>query len=232
MNFAGSIIPLLTLILMEVILGIDNIIFISILSDKLPEEKRNKLRYWGMGLAMAIRLLLLTVIAWIMKLDNDLFILFGIGFSIKDLILIAGGFFLLYKSTREIFQRTEQQTAPNTPKKMPHTFKELLIQILLLDIIFSIDSIITAVGMVDELWLMYTAIVITVLIMLVASGPISRFINSHPSFKVLALCFLLMIGVALIAEGLNFKIPKGYIYFGMAFSFMVDFIQLKTHKQK
>lgn len=231
MNFAGSIVPLLTLILMEIILGIDNIIFISILSDKLPPKKRDKLRYWGMGLAMIIRMLLLTAVAWIMKLDNDLFILFGIGFSIKDLILITGGFFLLYKSTREIFQRTEKKDDPDVPKKIPQTFKGLLIQILLLDIIFSIDSIITAVGMVDELWQMYTAIIITVVIMLAASGPISRFIHRHPSFKVLALCFLLMIGIALIAEGLNFKIPKGYIYFGMAFSFMVDFIQLKTHKQ-
>ncbi len=223
------IVPLISLILLEVILGIDNIIFISILSDKLPDHQRNKLRYWGLGLAMIMRLILLTVIAWILKLDNTLFTLFEVDFSGKGLILISGGLFLIYKSTKEIYHKTEismEDEAPSVPKKS--SFKRLLSEVIILDIVFSIDSIITAVGMVKELWIMYTAVVITVIIMLFASKPISNFIRKHPSFKVLALCFLMMIGVALIAEGFHVEIPKGYIYFSMAFAFLVDIIQMKT----
>lgn len=225
-------IPLLSLIILEVILGIDNIIFISILADKLPEHLRNKLRYWGIGLAMAMRLLLLGVISWILKLDETLFTVMGKDISGKGLILIAGGLFLVYKSTKEIYHKTEADDANkqlNKPTK--NTFSKILSEVIILDLVFSIDSIITAVGMVQQLWVMYTAVIVTVLIMLVASKPISDFIRIHPSFKILALCFLMMIGVSLLAEGLNFEIPKGYIYFSMAFAFLVDIIQMKTVKK-
>ncbi len=227
-----AIIPLLSLIALEVILGIDNIIFISILADKLPDNQRGKLRFWGIGLAMVMRLGLLAFIAWILKLDQTLFTLFETDFSGKGLILIFGGLFLIYKSTKEIYHKTEvaNEDKPNVPKKS--SFKRLLIEVVILDLVFSVDSIITAVGMVQELWVMYTAVTVTVVIMLFASKPISEFIRKHPSFKVLALCFLMMIGVSLLAEGFRFEIPKGYIYFSMAFAFLVDVIQMKTIKQK
>lgn len=223
-----AIIPLLSLIALEVILGIDNIIFISILADKLPESQRNKLRYWGIGLAMLMRLALLALISWILKLDTTLFSAFEVDFSGKGLILIIGGLFLIYKSTKEIYHKTEiaNNNQPNEIKK--GSFGRLLGEVIVLDLVFSIDSIITAVGMVQELWVMYTAVIVTVIIMLIASKPISSFITKHPSFKILALCFLMMIGVSLIAEGFQFEIPKGYIYFSMAFAFLVDVIQMKT----
>ena len=227
-----AIIPLLSLIALEVILGIDNIIFISILADKLPDNQRSKLRFWGIGLAMVMRLLLLAFIAWILKLDQTLFTLFDKDFSGKGLILIFGGLFLIYKSTKEIYHKTEiaNEDVPIIPKN--NSFKRLLFEVIILDLVFSIDSIITAVGMVQELWVMYTAVIVTVVIMLFASKPISEFIRKHPSFKILALCFLMMIGVSLIAEGFHFEIPKGYIYFSMAFAFLVDIIQMKTIKHK
>ena len=226
-----AIIPLISLISLEVILGIDNVIFISILSDKLPDNQRNKLRYWGLGLAMFMRLILLTLISWILKLDQELFILFDIHFSGKGLILIAGGLFLIYKSTVEIYHKTELANNSDQPV-VPKTssFKQLLLEIILLDLVFSIDSIITAIGMAQELWVMYTSVIVAVVIMIFASQPISFFIKKHPSFKILALSFLMMIGISLIAEGLHFAIPKGYIYFSMAFAFIVDIIQMKTVK--
>ena len=224
------LIPLLSLIALEVILGIDNIIFISILADRLPEANRNKLRFWGIGLAMVMRLALLAAITWILKLDQTLFTAFEIEFSGKGLILIAGGLFLIYKSTKEIYHKTETETNAISGVKTA-SFGKLLTEVIILDIVFSVDSIITAVGMVQELWIMYTAVVVTVIIMLIASKPISEFIRKHPSFKILALCFLMMIGVSLIAEGFQFEIPKGYIYFSMAFAFLVDIIQMKTVKQ-
>jgi len=227
-----TIIPLLSLIVLEVILGIDNIIFISILADKLPDDQRNKLRFWGIGLAMIMRLLLLALIAWILKLDQTLFTLFDTDFSGKGLILILGGLFLIYKSTKEIYHKNEiaNEDKPNIPQIS--SFKRLLSEVIILDLVFSVDSIITAVGMVQELWIMYAAVIVTVIIMLFASKPISEFIRKHPSFKILALCFLMMIGVSLIAEGFHFEIPKGYIYFSMAFAFLVDVIQMKTIKHK
>jgi len=226
-----AIIPLISLISLEVILGIDNVIFISILSDKLPDSQRNKLRYWGLGLAMVMRLILLTLISWILKLDQNLFTLFEINFSGKGLILIAGGLFLIYKSTVEIYHKTElanQTGEPTVPKAS--SFKRLLLEIILLDLVFSIDSIITAIGMAQELWVMYTSVIVAVVIMIFASQPISFFIKKHPSFKILALSFLMMIGLSLIAEGFHLEIPKGYIYFSMAFAFVVDIIQMKTVK--
>lgn len=227
-----AIIPLISLIALEIILGIDNIIFISILADRLPDTQRAKLRFWGIGLAMVMRLCLLAFIAWILKLDQTLFTAFNIDFSGKGLILILGGLFLIYKSTKEIYHKTE--TAKNEGPEIPkvRSFKRLLSEIVVLDLVFSIDSIITAVGMVKELWVMYTAVIVTVVIMFISSKPISAFIKKHPSFKILALCFLMMIGVSLLAEGFHFEIPKGYIYFSMAFAFLVDVIQMKTAKQK
>ena len=227
---AETLIALFSLIALEVILGIDNIIFISILADKLPENKRDKLRYWGIGLAMLIRLCLLGVISWILKLDSELFKVFDISFSGKGVILIIGGVFLLYKSTKEIFYNTEDEHHSETGLIKKGSFKKLLSEIIILDLVFSIDSIITAVGMVKELWIMYTAVIVAVGIMLIASKPISKFIQKHPSFKILALCFLMMIGVSLIGEGLHFVIPKGYIYFSMAFAFFVNTIQMKKIK--
>jgi len=227
-----AFVPLISLIALEIILGIDNIIFISILADKLPENQRNKLRYWGIGLAMIMRLVLLALISWILKLDKILFTLFETNFTGKGLILILGGLFLIYKSTKEIYHKTEilNSNQNSLPKK--GNFGKLLGEIIILDLVFSVDSIITAVGMVNELWVMYTAVIVTVLIMLLASKPISAFISKHPSFKILALCFLMMIGVSLLAEGFQFEIPKGYIYFSMAFAFLVDVVQMKTIKQK
>ena len=226
-----AIIPLISLISLEVILGIDNVIFISILSDKLQDSQRNKLRYWGLGLAMVMRLILLTLISWILKLDQELFTLFDIHFSGKGLILIAGGLFLIYKSTVEIYHKTELANNSDQPV-VPKTssFKRLLLEIILLDLVFSIDSIITAIGMAQELWVMYTSVIVAVVIMIFASQPISFFIKKHPSFKILALSFLMMIGLSLIAEGFHLSIPKGYIYFSMAFAFIVDIIQMKTVK--
>lgn len=218
---------LLTLIALEVVLGIDNIIFIGILADKLPEGERDKLRKLGIGMAMVMRLGLLTVISWVMKLDADLITIAGEGFSGKELILLLGGAFLLYKSTREIFHMTENAQRPALEGSRAVTFGSLLAQILVLDLVFSLDSIITAVGMVDLLWVMYVAVVISVGIMLLASGPIITFISRHPSFKVLALSFLMVIGVALVAEGMGNHLPKGYIYGPMAFAFFVEVLQLR-----
>lgn len=224
-------IPLLSLIALEVILGIDNIIFISILAEKLPEQQRKKLRFYGLGLAMVMRLVLLAFISWILKLDQTLFNAFDIDFSGKGIILITGGLFLIYKSTKEIYHKTEVASKEFSQEKGPQkSFRKLLMEVLVLDLVFSVDSIITAVGMVQELWVMYTAVIVTVIIMLLASAPISNFITKHPSFKILALSFLMMIGVSLMAEGLHFEIPKGYIYFSMAFAFLVDIIQMKAIK--
>jgi predicted tellurium resistance membrane protein TerC len=180
---------------------------------------------------MVMRLILLTLISWILKLDQELFILFDIHFSGKGLILIAGGLFLIYKSTVEIYHKTELANNSDQPV-VPKTssFKKLLLEIILLDLVFSIDSIITAIGMAQELWVMYTSVIVAVVIMIFASQPISFFIKKHPSFKILALSFLMMIGLSLIAEGFHLSIPKGYIYFSMAFAFIVDIIQMKTVK--
>ena len=227
------IIPILSLIALEVILGIDNLIFISILADKLPVEQRKKLRFWGIGLALVFRLILLAAISWILKLDKTLFTILETDISGKGLILIIGGLFLIYKSTLEIRHKTEKpKTTIEKKNTRAVTFKKLVGEIVILDLVFSIDSIITAVGMVNELWVMYTAVIVSVIVMFIAAKPINEFISQNPSFKILALSFLLMIGVALLAEGLHFEIPKGYIYFSMAFAFFVDILQMKLEKNK
>jgi predicted tellurium resistance membrane protein TerC len=226
------IIALLTLILLEVVLGIDNIIFISIITARLPADQQKKGRRVGLLLAMVMRLLLLTVISFILKLQNDLFSVLGVGISGKDIILIAGGIFLLYKSVAEIYHKMEGEPGDTSKNIKVTSFASAIGQILVLDLVFSIDSIVTAVGMVDQLWIMYAAVVVSVTVMLFASEPISRFVNKHPSFKILALSFLMLIGVSLIGEGLEFHIPKGYIYFSMAFALLVDILQMRLHKTK
>lgn len=224
------IVSLFTLIALEVVLGIDNVIFISILANKLPVNQQRRARFYGLILAMFLRLGLLAMVAWIMKLNNDLFNLFNQGISAKDLILITGGLFLLYKSSAEIYHKMEGEKGNKTKNIRAATFGQVLTQILIMDLVFSIDSIITAIGMVDEVWIMYVAIIVTVLMMLVAAEPISNFVNKHPSFKILALSFLLVIGFALVSEGFGIEIPKGYIYFSMAFSLMVSIFQMRMTK--
>lgn len=226
------IISLLTLIALEVVLGIDNIIFISILAGKLPQEQQKKARTWGIVLAMVMRLGLLAAISLIMKLDKDLFTVSNNGISGKDLILITGGLFLIYKSAKEIYYKIEGEDGDGEAKLKKATLSAVIGQILLLDLVFSVDSIITAVGLVKEVWVMYVAVIVTVIIMLVAAAPISNFVNKHPAFKILALSFLLLIGFTLLVEGFDIHIPKGYIYFAMAFAFLVDIIQMKADKKK
>jgi predicted tellurium resistance membrane protein TerC len=226
------IISLLSLIALEVVLGIDNVIFISILAGKLPERQQKKARQWGLILAAVLRLGLLLIVSLIMRLDKDLFTLFGHGFSGKELILIAGGLFLLFKSTKEIYHKMEGEKGDQTKNIKAATFTQVIIQVLIMDMVFSVDSIITAIGMVKEVWIMYVAVTLTVVIMMIAAEPISSFVNKHPAFKMLALSFLLLIGFSLITEGFGIVIPKGYIYFSMAFSLLVDIFQMRMNRKK
>jgi predicted tellurium resistance membrane protein TerC len=221
-----SLIALLTLTVLEIVLGIDNIIFISILSGKLPKEQQNKARLTGLALAMISRILLLFSIVWIMKLTLPLFTVLGQEISGRDLILIGGGLFLIGKSTFEIHDKLEGAESHESGRAVK-SFSNVIVQILLLDIVFSLDSVITAVGMAQELMIMVLAVVIAVGVMMVSSKSISNFVEKHPTIKMLALSFLLLIGVSLIAEGLEQHIPKGYIYFAMAFSVFVEMLNLK-----
>ncbi|HET9439693.1 MAG TPA: TerC family protein [Longimicrobiales bacterium] len=215
-----------TLTLLEIVLGIDNVVFISILADKLPKEQREKARIIGLGLAMIMRILLLFLITWIIRLTQPLFEVLGQEISGRDLILIIGGLFLLFKSTHEIHDNLEGEHGQKSAK-VAATLGSVLIQIMLLDIVFSLDSVITAVGMVDEIAIMITAVVVSIGFMLLFSSHIARFVEKHPTIKMLALAFLILIGVTLIAEGLGQHISKGYIYFAMAFSVGVEFLNLK-----
>jgi predicted tellurium resistance membrane protein TerC len=220
------LIALLTLTVLEIVLGIDNIIFISILAGKLPVEKRKKARVIGLALAMLTRIALLFSLTWIMRLTDPLFNILGQEISWRDLILILGGLFLLAKSTHEIHDKLEGEVGESSVKTFP-SFKAVIIQIMLLDIVFSLDSVITAVGMVDKLAVMVIAVVIAVIFMMWFSGKISDFVEDHPTIKMLALSFLLLIGFTLVVEGLHQHIPKGYIYFAMAFSVFVEMLNLK-----
>lgn len=224
-----SLIALLTLTVLEIVLGVDNIIFISILSGKLPNEKQNKARLTGLSLAMFTRILLLLSLTWLMKLTAPLFALSNIEISGKDLILIIGGLFLLAKSTFEIHEKLEGEI--DHKRVIKHvSFVSVIIQILLLDIVFSLDSVITAIGMANEVLIMIIAVIIAVIFMMFFSKIISDFVNDHPTIKMLALSFLILIGVSLIAEGLDQHIPKGYIYFAMAFSVFVEMLNMKMRK--
>ena len=220
-------IALLTLTVLEIVLGIDNIIFISILASKLPEKQQNLGRQVGLVMAMITRILLLFSLTWLTRLTAPLFTVFSYEISGRDLILIIGGLFLLGKSTFEIHERLEGEEG-HASKKVAVSLTGVVFQIMLLDIVFSLDSVITAIGMVNEIGIMVAAVVIAVAIMLFASAPISSFVNDRPTLKILALSFLLLIGFSLVADGMGLHIPKGYIYFAMGFSVFVEFINLQV----
>ena len=224
-------IGLLTLTVLEIVLGIDNVIFISILSGRLPQGTRSRARRIGLFLAMLMRIGLLISLTWIMGLTRPLFLLPGLNLTGRALILIAGGLFLLAKSTHEIHERLEGEDEEGNPRVAP-SLMAVLVQILLLDIVFSLDSVITAVGMVDHVSIMIVAVVIAVGVMMVFAGAVSRFIEQHPTIKMLALSFLLLIGMNLIAEGVGFHIPKGYTYFAMGYAVFVELLNLKIRKRK
>lgn len=213
---------LLTLTALEIVLGIDNLVFITILAGRLPAERQDRARQVGLALALITRLLLLASIAWIVGLTQPLFELLGHTVSWRDLILIAGGFFLLYKGTREIHHRLEGDAPQEEVGRARTSFSSVIAQIVVLDIVFSLDSVITAVGMANEFWVMAAAVIVAVLIMLGASGPVSAFVNRHPTVKMLALSFLLLIGMTLVADGAGFHVPKGYIYAAIGFSIGVE----------
>jgi len=224
-----SWIALLTLIVLELVLGVDNVIFISILAGKLPQADQQRARRTGIMLAVVTRILLLLSLSWVISLEESLFTLpyFNIGISGRDLILLVGGIFLLWKSTTEIHEKLEGKEGHATAK-VGATFMSVIIQIMLLDIVFSLDSVITAVGMVDELMIMIIAVIVAAGIMVFTSGPIGEFVEKHPTVKMLALSFLLMIGFTLVVEGLHQHIPKGYVYFAMGFSVFVEMINLRV----
>ncbi len=224
-------IGLLTLTALEIVLGIDNIVFISIVAGRLPDKSQKKARLLGLALAMIMRVLLLLTLSWIMRLTEPLFAVGTFGVSGRALILIAGGLFLLAKSTREIHHRIEGGDKHGTGA-IRASFSAVLLQIALLDAVFSLDSVITAVGMVDEIAVMIVAVILAVAVMMIFAEPISRFIDRHPTMKMLALSFLLLIGVNLIGEGVGFHIPKGYTYFAMGFSLLVEMLNLKMRKRK
>ena len=215
---------LVTLSALEIVLGIDNLVFIAILTGRLPEHQRALGRKVGLSLALITRLMLLATLAWIVGLTQPLFEIAGKGFSWRDLILISGGLFLLWKATVEIHEMVEkdEDEADRPEGAAGVTFKSVVIQIAIVDIIFSLDSVITAVGMADKLWVMVAAVVIAMIIMIVASNPLANFVSAHPTVKMLALSFLLLIGVILIADGFGMHVPKGYIYFALAFSVAVE----------
>ena len=221
-------VALLSLTALELVLGIDNIVFITILAGRLPEKQRPAARRIGLGLALAGRLLLLFSLAWITKLTQPLFEVFGDAISVRDLVLIVGGLFLLFKATREIHHKLEGPKEGSAAKAAGATFGAVLFQIFLLDLVFSLDSVITAVGMVDDVGVMATAIVLAVILMLVFAGPVGRFVDRHPTVRMLALSFLLLIGITLVADGFEVHFPRGYIYFAMGFSIFVEILNLKA----
>ncbi len=230
-SYPQAWIGLLTLTILEIVLGIDNIVFISLLSGRLPPATRARARLCGLALAMISRILLLLCISWIMRLTQPLVVVGSVSLTGRALILVAGGLFLLAKSTREIHHRLEDENENMAARSAP-SFVSVLVQILLLDVIFSLDSVITAVGMVDEIAVMIIAIVLAVGVMMVFSGKVSSFIERHPTIKMLALSFLLLIGMNLIADGLGFHIPKGYTYFAMGFSLAVEMLNIKLRRKK
>jgi predicted tellurium resistance membrane protein TerC len=224
-------IALATLTFLEIVLGVDNIIFISILSGKLPPDQQPRARRLGLLAAMVMRVALLFSLAWIIRLTEPWFTVLGQAISGRDLILILGGLFLLAKSTYEIHDKLEGEEG-HASKKVAASFASVIVQIMLLDIVFSLDSVITAVGMVDELWVMVTAVIVAVGIMMLSAEPISDFVHRHPTVKMLALSFLLLIGMSLLLEGFDQHIPKGYIYFAMGFSVFVEMINLRLRGSK
>ncbi|HYI94575.1 MAG TPA: TerC family protein [Bryobacteraceae bacterium] len=227
---AEAALALVTLTALEIVLGIDNIIFISILAGKLPADQQKRARTLGLSLAMGMRVLLLISLAWIMRLTAPLFEIFNQEISGRDLILSIGGLFLIWKAVKEIHERLEGPAEHDDANRKALTFGGVLFQIALLDIVFSLDSVITAVGMADQIEIMIAAVVLAVAFMMFTAGPVSGFVERHPTVKMLALSFLLMIGVTLIAESFDRHIPKGYIYFAMAFSVLVEMLNLRAKK--
>ncbi len=222
-------IALLTLTILEIVLGIDNIVFISILTDKLPVEQQDRARKIGLSLAMGMRIALLLAISWVIGLTAPLFTILGQELSGRDLILIGGGLFLLAKATVEIHETLEGEKAHEV-KRGSASFRSVIVQIVLLDAVFSLDSVITAVGMADEVIVMIAAVVIAIGVMLVAAAPLAAFVSRHPTVKMLALSFLLLIGMSLVGEGLDLHIPKGYVYFAMGFSVFVEMLNLRLRR--
>jgi predicted tellurium resistance membrane protein TerC len=229
---ADGLLALATLSAMEIVLGIDNVVFIAILVGRLPEARRELARRLGLILALGIRVLLLFAISWMMGLTAPLVSVLGHGVSGRDLILLGGGLFLIFKATVEIYNKVEAGHHEQTAAAARAAFAWVIFQILLLDIVFSLDSVITAVGMANDLGIMVTAMVIAMLIMLLSASAVSRFIDSHPSLKILALAFLLLIGVMLVAEGMGSHIEKGYIYFAMAFSLLVELVNMRYRRKR
>jgi predicted tellurium resistance membrane protein TerC len=230
-----GLIAFLTLSLLEVVLGIDNIIFISILTNKLPEENRPRARFAGIALALVFRIIMLLGITWIIGLTEPLFELFSMQFTGRDLVLLAGGLFLIAKSTSEIHHKMESMDhdiEKSEKPKVPGSFVSIIIQIGLLDIVFSFDSILTAIGMTEEIVIMILAVIVSLIVMLIFAGRIAEFIEKHPTLQVLALSFLILIGIVLIAEGLHQHISKGYIYFAVAFSLTVEAVNIRVRKRK
>jgi predicted tellurium resistance membrane protein TerC len=223
-------IALVTLVVLELVLGVDNVIFISILAGKLPHDQQRRARTTGIMLAVITRILLLLSLSWIIGLREPLLTVLGFRASGRDLVLLAGGLFLLWKSTHEIHQKLEGIEG-EASAQVKAAFVSVIVQIMLLDIVFSLDSVITAVGMVDEVVIMIIAVVAAAGVMIFLAGPISHFVDTHPTIKMLALSFLLMIGFTLIVEGLHAHIPKGYIYFAMGFSIFVEMLNMRMHKK-
>jgi len=219
----------ITLVALEIVLGIDNIIFISILTNKLPLEQREKGRRIGLFLALFARIALLFSLSLIMKLTTPILSVMHFDLSGRDLILLIGGLFLIFKSVKEIHHKVEESSSQEDDANIPKNinFNSIIFQIILIDIVFSLDSVITAVGMVSNIWVMIAAVVVSVFVMLWLAGPIANFVNKHPAVKILALAFLIMIGTALVAEGLHFHFPKAYIYFAMAFSVGVEAVNIR-----
>ena len=223
---------LVTLAALEIVLGIDNLVFIAILTNRLPEERRPLARKVGLAMALGTRLMLLAALAWIVTLTTPIVTIANLELSWRDIILIAGGLFLLVKATHEVHNEVEGEPGDKGPRVKGATFGLIVTQIAIVDIIFSLDSVITAVGMADQLWVMVLAVVIAMVIMLVASTPLANFVSAHPTVKMLALSFLFMIGVFLIADGLHFHIPKGYLYFSLAFSILVEALNLWVRRRR
>jgi predicted tellurium resistance membrane protein TerC len=226
-----GLVALATLTAMEIVLGIDNVVFIAILTGRLPGSRQVRARRLGLTLALGIRIGLLFAITWVMGLVAPLFTVMGQSFSGRDLILLGGGLFLIFKATWEIYAKVETLPHPTRAEAVPAAFLLVLVQILLLDIVFSLDSVITAVGMANDVSIMVTAMVLAMLVMLLSAGVVSEFVERHPSVKILALAFLLLIGVMLVAEGMGTHVEKGYIYFAMAFSLFVELLNLRYRQR-
>jgi predicted tellurium resistance membrane protein TerC len=235
MDFLNSGFSLLVLIILEIVLGIDNLIMLSILTEKLPENKRKKARRWGLSFSWITRLLLLASAVFLVKLTHPLIEFNGLSFSARDIFLLIGGMFLIWKATDEIhhdINQNKQETALEKKSKSKASFKMVIIQVGLMDVIFSLDSVLTAVGLTTDFWIMAIAITCAILIMLYASEPVGAFIEAHPTVKILALGYLILIGMVLFADGLSFHIPRGYLYFALGFSLVVEFLNILKRGRK